>query len=107
MDHSAVITNNVDGFAQPIHVQCSCGTAGDFATVQAASDWMIFRHFNRLGVIDTYSLTSGLPSDSKKPINSFPPKTGSTYTPKLPSAPTPTTASTSASLPKSEAEVAK
>jgi hypothetical protein len=82
MDHSAAITTNVDGFAQPVHVQCSCGTAGDFPTVQAASDWMIFRHFNRLGVVDTYSLASGLPSDSplppttSEPAPASPPETG-------------------------------
>jgi hypothetical protein len=63
MDHSAVITSNPDGFGQPFHVQCSCNTAGDFASVQAASDWLIFKHFSRLGEVDTFSLTSGVPSD--------------------------------------------
>ena len=63
MDHTAVITNNPDRFGQPFHVQCSCNTAGDFPSVQAASDWVIFKHFSRLGATDTSSLQSGVPSD--------------------------------------------
>jgi hypothetical protein len=84
MDHSAVITSNPDGFGQPVHVQCSCNTAGDFSTVQAASDWVIFRHFSRLGVTDTFSLQSGVPTDlplhsaptTSEPAPASPPETG-------------------------------
>ena len=88
MDHSAKITKNVDGFGQPVHVQCSCNTAGDFKDVQTASDWIIFQHFSRLGSTDTYSLESGMPSDLP-----------------LHSAPTPTSASAPASPLESEAGV--
>jgi hypothetical protein len=84
MDHSAVITTNPSGFGQPVHAQCSCNTAGDFPTVQAASDWMIFQHFSRLGVTDTYSLTSGDLPDVKKVKPVATGKLGRTYTPQLP-----------------------
>jgi hypothetical protein len=67
MDHSAVITNNPDGFAHPFHVQCSCGTAGDFDTEQQASDWMNFRHFPYIGPTETFTLTPNVPSDLPHP----------------------------------------
>jgi hypothetical protein len=73
MDHSAVVTTNPSGFGQPVHVQCSCNTAGDFPNVQVASDWIIFQHFSKLGDTDTYSLSSGDPSDL--PLHSAPTKT--------------------------------
>lgn len=85
MDHSTVITNNPDGFGQPIHVQCACGTAGDFSTVEEASAWINVKHFPRLGATETFSL-----ADSS-----------------VHSAPSPTPASTLASPPEPEAGVEK
>lgn len=67
MDHSAVISQNPDGFVRSVHVQCSCGTAGDFDSQQQASDWINFKHFPNLGPSETFSLTPSVPSDLPAP----------------------------------------
>lgn len=67
MDHSAVISQNPDGFGRPFHVQCSCNTAGDFNSQQEASDWITYQHFSRLGPTETFSLTPNVPADLSAP----------------------------------------
>jgi hypothetical protein len=52
MHHKATLKIR-ENFIRPYHVECSCGTAGDFATELEAKTWMEHVHFRRLSGIST------------------------------------------------------
>ena len=47
----------------PFHIQCSCGTAGDFASEADARNWMEHKHFSKLSGI-AYGEFSSAPTPS-------------------------------------------
>ena len=80
MQHKAYLYEKSGGGQYPWHVECSCGPGGDFSDkVQAMA--YIKAHFAKQTGVFTTELIEADPS-AKKPITSFPPKAGSTYTPK-------------------------
>jgi hypothetical protein len=71
MLHSAHVWEKPDNEQNPWHIECSCGTAGDFPNEEAARAWMEGRHFGRLTGYFTTELIAGDPSKPQ-------PKTDST-----------------------------
>jgi hypothetical protein len=65
MVHQAHVFAKPDGGQNPWHVECSCGTAGDFPNEAYARSWMQ-AHFNRLSGIDTVAKESIIAGDQKK-----------------------------------------
>jgi hypothetical protein len=57
MLHKAVLSFR-DGQIRPYHVQCTCSTAGDFATASEAQAWIEEVHFRRRSGIETTEFVS-------------------------------------------------
>lgn len=51
-------------YRKPVHIECSCGTAGDFTTEAEARYWMEHKHFAKLTGI-AYGEFSSAPTPSE------------------------------------------
>lgn len=50
---------------KPVHVECSCGVAGDFVSETEAHDWMEYQHFAKLTGIAYGEFFSAAPTPSE------------------------------------------
>ncbi len=62
MNHVATITIG-NATYRPFHIQCVCGTSGDFGGKQEAIDWMARMHFSSLGGINTAEIQDSTPAE--------------------------------------------
>jgi hypothetical protein len=58
----------------PVHVECSCGVAGDFATETEAREWMQYRHFSKLTGVAYGEFFSAPTPSAPAPVS--PPESG-------------------------------
>lgn len=89
MLHSAHVWEKPDSGQNPWHVECSCGTAGDFTDEAAARAWIEGRHFGRLSGFFSTEIIAGNPN-IKAPKKEEPaPTPAATDGPPAPPAPPP------------------
>lgn len=69
MHHQATLTEESTAAGRPWHVQCSCGTAGDFRDKESANGYMA-AHFARLSGVHTVEFVDR----TAKPESVPPPK---------------------------------
>lgn len=72
MHHKATLTAPGKVTGKPYHIQCACGSAGDFQYETAARAWFTF-HISRIGTTETSELN--VPGAQQKPLP--PPAPGS------------------------------
>ena len=51
--HHRAVTKLGTHDSRPVNIQCSCGTGGDFGSVEEAQGWMLQNHFRFLQGINT------------------------------------------------------